>query len=137
MEKRWCTACGQLFCPCPQVSRQSYCAEPSCQRERRRLWQQAKRRSDPDYLDNQVQAQAAWSQRNSDYWRAYRASHPEYVARNRSQQTKRNELRRVSGGAKMDASPPELLLSSGLYRSVQLEATVLQRWACGPYELRC
>jgi len=51
MSKR-CKACGQDFRPRPQVPKQTYCSTPECQRERRRITQQMKRRDDPDYLGN-------------------------------------------------------------------------------------
>lgn len=112
MNNRWCSACGKEFRPCPKAPKQSYCSEPGCQRERRRLWQQAKRRSDPDYLDNQARAQQAWCQRNPDYWRAYRTAHPVYTERNR-------ELQRLRQGlaiAKMDSFTPPLSLGTGVYQ---------------------
>lgn len=91
-----------------------------CQRERR-LWQQTKRRSDPDYLQNQAQAQRAWSKRNSAYWSAYRESHPEYAARNRINQRSRNAKRSTTGIAKMDASSAAPFLDGGLYELRPLE----------------
>jgi hypothetical protein len=57
MERRWCTACGSPFMPRAHTPHQSYCSLDACQRERKRLWQQIKRKSDPDYLDNQIVAQ--------------------------------------------------------------------------------
>jgi hypothetical protein len=87
MNNRWCSACGKEFRPCPKAPKQSYCSEPGCQRERRRLWQQAKRRSDPDYLDNQARAQQAWCQRNPDYWRAYQAMKKQAEARRKTRGT--------------------------------------------------
>lgn len=116
MERRWCTACGQVFIPRPQVPRQTYCAQPDCQRERRRLWQQAKRQSDPDYLDNQAQAQRAWSKRNSNYWRAYREAHPDYAVQNRTRQRVRNDKRKTLKIAKMDSIPRASPLLSGIYQ---------------------
>lgn len=86
MERKRCLACDLLFKPRPQVPHQSYCSAPSCQRERRRQWQRHKLQTDPDYQDNQARAQQAWSQRNPDYSRQYRDSHPEYVERNRNRQ---------------------------------------------------
>src|SRR4030095_5697538 len=44
---RWRSACGQKFVPLLQAPRQAYCVKDECQKERRRLWQTAKRRSDP------------------------------------------------------------------------------------------
>ena len=116
MESRRCAACGQAFRPRPQRPQQSYCAAAACQRERRRRWQQAKRRSDPDYRDNQARAQRAWCERHRDYWRAYRRTHPQYCEGNRCQQYRRNAERRRGLIAKMDASTPLLPLPSGTYR---------------------
>ena len=64
-----------------------------------------------------------------DYWRQWRAGHPEYVERNRAAQRERNARRRValaaegSQIAKGDAWPGEALLPSGTYR--------LERWTGG------
>lgn len=115
MENRWCSACGCSFLPRPQAPRQSYCTRPECRRERRRIWQLAKRRSDPDYLVNQIQAQKAWAARNRDYWKRYRQEHPGYVERNRSLQRVRNDLRKVPEVAKMDASGHAFAFDSGTY----------------------
>lgn len=119
MATRWCSSCGRAFVPAPQVPRQTYCALPDCQRERRRLWQIAKRRSDPDYLANQARAQKAWSERNPGYWRAYRDTNPDYASGNRAQQRARNRKRVI---AKMDASPPSL--PSGIYELRLLQADI-------------
>lgn len=118
MEKRLCAACRHFFRPRPQVPRQSYCRAPACQRERRLRWQEAKRRTDPDYRENQRHAQKAWCERNADYWRDYRRKHPEYRERNKAQQRVRN-LNRMKGAiAKKDVSAPTGALQSGLYRIV-------------------
>lgn len=73
MEERWCSACGQKFVPRAQCPRQSYCANSACQKERKLLWQTTKRRSDSDYSANQAKANEAWTNRNPDYWKRYRA----------------------------------------------------------------
>lgn len=73
MEERWCSACGGLFHPRPQCPGQSYCSKDSCQKVRKLLWQRIKRRSDPDYVANQAKANSAWTKRNPEYWRRYRA----------------------------------------------------------------
>lgn len=93
MTARWCACCARSFDTAPQVPRQTYCSDPACQRERRRLWQVARRLSDPDYLKNQADAQSAWARRNPDYWKAYRESHEDYAERNRDQQRVRNARR--------------------------------------------
>ena len=116
MESVRCAACGEVFRPRPQVPQQCYCPAPTCQRERRRRWQLAKRESDPDYHENQVRAQRAWRKRNPDYSREYRREHPQYVERNRTQQRERNEQRRRRLIAKMDVSTPVFPMPSGIYQ---------------------
>lgn len=111
-----CAACGQNFQPRPQAPQQSFCSAPDCQRERKRQWQRHKLKTDPDYQDNQARAQQAWNQRNLDYWRGYRESHPEYVERNRDRQSERNAKAVLRPIAKMDSSNPSLPLPSGIYR---------------------
>ena len=119
MESRRCAACGKTFRPCSQIPQQRYCAAPACQRERRRLWQKAKRQRDPDYQDNQVRAQLAWRKRNPDYWREYRRENPQYSERNRTRQRERNDRRRERLIAKMDVSTLVFPMSSGIYQISQ------------------
>jgi len=116
MEKKKCVECCQLFHPCPQVPHQSYCSSPSCQRARRRKWMRNKLQTDSDYLDNQLHAQKAWSERNPDYWKEYRASHPEYVERNRISQHQRNTKSQANLIANIDESSEVNPFPSGIYR---------------------
>lgn len=118
MENKNCAACGQTFQPRPQVPQQTYCSASGCQLQRRKHWQKFKLQADPDYRDNQTRAQQAWSQRNPDYWRQYRQSHPDYVDRNRAQQRGRDSAAATGSLAKMDASNPPTPLTSGLYRLI-------------------
>lgn len=111
MDNRWCTACGCEFTPHIKTPRQSYCSKPQCQRERKRLWQQLKRRSDPDYLENQARAQHDWARRNAEYWREYRRTHPSYAEHNRDRQ----RAKRHASVAKTDASSTAAPLASGIY----------------------
>lgn len=106
-----CVCCGKPFEPRPQVPGQAYCPLLSCQRARKRQWQQAKLQADPDYRINQRAAQQAWSQRNQDYWRSYRRTRPEHEQHHRKQQRVR-EAARNDNVAKMDVCS----LPSGLYR---------------------
>ena len=124
MGKRCCAACGHRFAPRAQVPGQRYCSAAACQRERRRRWQQSKRREDADYRANQDQAQRQWAQRHRDYWRRYRQGHPEYTERNRQQQQRRNQQRRApvsavseraQGIAKRDVSAVDYPVLSGTY----------------------
>lgn len=84
--RRRCAACGKVFRVRPQVPDQSYCSDPACQRERKRLWQRKRRSVDPDYRDNQTRAQQAWLARNPDYWRKYRARNLQYIEPDRDRQ---------------------------------------------------
>ncbi len=118
MECRRCAECGRAFRPHAQVPQQRYCGLAACQRERRRRWQRSKLESDSDYHANQVQAQRTWAAGHSDYWRAYRASHPDYADRNRLEQRRRDRHRRAARLAKMDASTPIHPVPSGTYRLV-------------------
>jgi hypothetical protein len=116
MQSKRCAACGRAFWPRPQVPAQGYCAEAACQRERRRRWQQGKRRSDGDYRDNEMRAERAWRKRHPQYWREYRRRHPQYTERNRMQQRRRDHRRREPRLANVDVSTPVSPISSGTYR---------------------
>ena len=116
MECRRCAACDRTFGPRAQVPHQRYCAVAACQRERRRRWQQSKLHSDADYRANQRQAQRAWADGHGEYWREYRARHPDYTDRNRVEQRRRDRGRRLARLAKMDASTPISAVPSGTYR---------------------
>ena len=116
MKSKHCAGCSKAFRPRPQSPKQTYCSLPSCQRERRRRWQQARRQNDPEYRDNQSRAQQTWIERQPDYWREYRRRHPEYCERNRSLQRERDVRRRERVLAKMDVSAGDSPVPSGTYR---------------------
>ena len=85
----------------------------------RRRWQESKRQHDEDYRANQARAQRVWAADHRDYWRAWRAAHPEYTERNRvarSAGATTRGRRHVCKG--MDASPPISPVASGTYRLV-------------------
>ena len=125
MERKPCASCGREFRPRPQTPKQVHCPADACQKARRREWQKAKRRVDPDYRDNQAKAQDAWSRSNPDYWRQYRLTHPEYASRNRAQQGERNDRRQARVIAKMDASAVKTVLSPGIYRLLPVSCSSL------------
>ena len=118
MDSRRCVACGKKFRICPQVRHQQYCMETNCQRERRRKTQQLKRKTDPDYKENQARAQQAWLTRNPDYSREYRRTHPKYNELNREKQKQRNQKRKKKLIAKSDVSEPTSSPLSGIYRLI-------------------
>ncbi|MHB1514037.1 MAG: hypothetical protein ACYCTF_14170 [Acidiferrobacter sp.] len=104
-----CAACRRSFRGRAQVRGQRYCAARACQRVRRKRWHRTKRRTDPDYHENQARAQAAWRDRHPDYWRVYRATHAHYTEANRAQQARRDAARHL---AKSDAWTVELTVLS-------------------------
>ena len=100
MECRRCASCDQAFRPRAQVPQQRYCGKAACQRERRRRWQQSRLQGDGDYRANQAQAQQAWAGGHGDYWREYRANHPEYTDRNRLEQRRRDRRQACDASCK-------------------------------------
>jgi hypothetical protein len=135
MKTKRCLACNQEFHARPQVSRQAYCSAPNCQKERRRLWQLNKRQTDPDYLENQMRAQQSWCDSHPDYWKDYRAKHPEYADKNRIQQRKRNKKKKGEI-AKMDVSDQVLSLPSGIYRLNPISDSEIAKMAMLIVEIR-
>lgn len=116
MENQLCKACGRSFMPRPQALRQSYCSSPDCQQERRREWRRNNRHTNPVCRDNQAQAQQAWRQRNPDYSREYRISHPNYTDRNRILQSVRNAKAKALKIAKSDVSILAVPFPTGIYQ---------------------
>ncbi|MFW6147709.1 MAG: hypothetical protein ACOC6B_04870 [Thermodesulfobacteriota bacterium] len=117
MEQR-CRHCGQPFIPRKNVAHQQYCSTLDCQSARKSQWRKRKLLTDPDYRDNQYDAQKRWRDHNKDYWKAYRSSHPEYVERNRALQRERNHKRRGVPIAKSDELPTRNPMQSGYYRLI-------------------
>jgi hypothetical protein len=116
--ERRCKHCGDPFTPRPNVAHQRYCSKARCQEARRKQWRKRKLLTDPDYRDNQYEAQKRWREKHSEYWRGYRASHPEYAQRNRALQRHRNHRRREGVIAKSDESSTYNPMRSGYYRLI-------------------
>lgn len=119
-----CRGCKQDQDLNPRLkSPQQYCGEDDCQRERKRVWQQDKRRSDEAYRRRQHAGLVQWRSedhglRLSRYQQQYRESHPKYVEKNRAQRRRRNRARRNRDAStkivKMDALP-QTPVPSGFY----------------------
>ena len=131
--KRACRCCGRLFTPRPNVPDQQYCSRRKCQNARRQRWRKEKLASDPDYKDNQNDAQGRWCEKNPEYWKKYRASHPAYTQRNRHLQRERNKRRtgaRADTGsviAKRYASKDGKEIKSGIYRIMPVEGDMIAK----------
>jgi len=113
-----CLCCAENFVPYPGRPHQEYCRKAACQRERRRRRHREKMANDKGYRDGQSDCQKDWQERHPDYWRKYRASHPDYCERNRQRQRERNRRRRAPPAetiAKMDEVTPCNDIESGKY----------------------
>jgi hypothetical protein len=131
MNGKSCKGCGELFQIRAQNPNQTHCSKKSCQSERRRLWQRNKLKTDPDYRENQRNAQQAWQERNKQYWQKYREEHPSYAEQNRISQRRRNNKQNVEAIAKMNMSIPVQFPCSGTYQLIPKRQKKLQRWTCG------
>ncbi len=126
MEKKRCAACRKHLHPRPQSPGQKFCSAAQCQRERKRRWQKARRASDADYRDNDVQANRQWRSRHPGYWRAYRRKHPQSIILNREKQRERDRARRLKPPqpspppdlANEDASSLHFFKETGTYRMI-------------------
>jgi hypothetical protein len=115
MSTRLCAACGKLFVPRPQIPNQQFCSDHECQRERRRRTQAERRANKPATRVNDTQYRRDWRIKNPDYWKCYRATHPEYAERNRIQQRQRNKAHKNSNIANEAVWPAHPFIG-GLYQ---------------------
>jgi hypothetical protein len=136
-----CAGCGTRFTP--RDEHQHYCLRAGCQRARKRKWQRDKLATDMDYRLNQADAQKVWREKHPDYWRDYRTRHPGYLERNRTEQRRRNGLRKKRAAssaplqsepviAKMDAGRP---FKSGTYRIIPLDGSLIAKMDSAIVEL--
>lgn len=135
MHSKKCSACGRKFKK-QSPGRQIYCSNSKCQKERRRHWQREKRKSDPDYKDNQLRAQQAWAERNPNYWRDYRRRNPEYTEKNRMREKERRVKRKVKPVAKMDLASVNSLTPSGTYLLIPLSEDGVAKMDAWTVEIR-
>jgi len=103
-----CKCCGRIVPSNPRLKHQLYCSKPECRRERKRIWQKDKLKTDPDYRANQLDCQKQWRENHPDYWRKWRQTHQDYVRNNRQNSRSRRF-------AKMDALQPKKYMISGTY----------------------
>ena len=131
-----CKQCNAVFTKQRNPS-QVYCSAPDCQRERKNKWRREKMSDDSDYKSNQQSANKRWHTKNPDYWRDYRASHPDYAQSNREAQRVRDRMvnynvsdHSVDGEAgegntshlaKSDALPHEPHINAGSYWLVAID----------------
>ena len=80
-KRKRCAYCGRSYRQDCRALIQKYCGRADCQRARKlqnlRHW----RSLHPDKVQRHQAKARAWAKGYPDYWRRYRAKHPEYVAR--------------------------------------------------------
>ncbi len=82
--KKVCCICQRSFVPHPRIKdRQKTCAAPACRRELKRQANKAWRERNPDYFKGRYEIMLKdWYEKNGDYKKRYRQTHPEYVRKN-------------------------------------------------------
>jgi hypothetical protein len=89
-----CSHCNNPF-RLKRNKSQRYCCDPPCQKARKNAWRKQKRVTDPDYRGNQKIANKTWQEKSPEYWRNYRATHPEYTYRDRQRARVRKQRKSV------------------------------------------
>ncbi len=103
MTTRRCLICGDGFVPDPRTRQfQKSCSKDSCRRARKALADRAWRARNPGYSSGRAGKTRAWARTYPDYWRDYRAAHPDYAQRNRERTRERIRASRLVF-AKQDA----------------------------------
>jgi len=90
-----CLYCNQNFTPSRYRPDQRVCSRPKCQRSRRRDYHRDRQVSDAEYREVCRDSRRKWRARHPDYQRQYRQKHPAYGERNRQQQRRRDQDRRL------------------------------------------
>ena len=113
---RLCKCCGKRI-TIKRNPQKVYCSDKRCQHYRKMSWRQEKMKNDADYRSNQYASNQRWQSKHTDYWRKYRARHPEYVERNRRTQRVRDSTNHVNASylAKSDALNEKSLMAPGVY----------------------
>ncbi len=107
---RCCVWCPTEFIPNPRLKeRQKTCGSEDCKRRQNLLDQRRwKRRWPIDYRQEQDDWRKRQKEENKEYWKDWRAGHPEYVVRNRILTRARKALSRHKPGLqrKLDILQP-------------------------------
>ena len=112
MRQKRCPYCRTSFIPHPRVGRrQKTCGHSSCQKALKRENNASWRRRHPAYFRNDYPRLKTWLDQHPGYLKRYRATHPEYVQKNRQAKRLRDRRRRlrVDIQAKIKRQPPEII----------------------------
>lgn len=119
MSERHCPFCFQPFQPSRCHPQQAVCSRPACQQRRRAANRKQKLMADPEYRQVCRDSARKWRDQHRDYWRQYRAAHPQAVERNCTQQRQRDQRRRLLDLANNNSA-------------LNLKSTVAGVWLLGP-----
>jgi len=97
---RRCCYCQHSFEPSKYRPDQRVCSQTDCQRRRRTDDHRQRLATDSDYAQSVRESRKKWRQAHPEYPRQYRQKCPAAVARNRQQQERRDQRRRLRNLAK-------------------------------------
>jgi hypothetical protein len=95
MIERRCSYCNQQFQPSGWHPKQAVCPHSACQQRRRADSRKQKLATDAEYRQVCRESARKWRGDHPGYWRQYRATHPQSVERNRTQQRQRDQRQRL------------------------------------------
>lgn len=93
VRSRKCPYCKKQFTPLPQCAhRQKCCGDETCKTQHKKNSQAKWVENNPHYFKNRYQTSTKpWLDAHPGYLQDYRATHPEYVEKNRQQQKKQRQ----------------------------------------------
>ena len=92
-----CRYCGCRFRPNPHTAKwQRSCGRPVCRRARQRQKQRRWRAHNPDYERSRRGKIRVWAKAYPNYYRQYRACHPDHVARDNQRRVRARRGVKVS-----------------------------------------
>jgi hypothetical protein len=117
-----CRHCGRRVAANKKLKHhlQHYCGRKECQHSRKLEYERARYKNNPLYRSRKLEkarerkkkmAEQGNVQYFSDYQRFYRATHPQYVIRNREKQRERNARKRDKTSNKTKIVNPDTLIS--------------------------
>lgn len=112
MGERRCPYCERYLTNDPRVrKRRKTCGDSLCQKALKRENNANWRKKNPDYFRKDYERLKVWLLKHPGYLKYYRATHPEYVRRNREAQRQRDRRRRVHLDiqAKIRGQLPEII----------------------------
>jgi hypothetical protein len=127
MEKKKCPFCRTSFRPDPRVGeRQKACGSQACQKARKAANNLSFRNANPGYFCRDFTRLKEWLEDHPGYLKAYRQTHPDYVAKNRNAQRQRDrrEKSRLDIQAQLKAQLPDIVDQLWTERDLDIQAPI-------------